>query len=167
MTEHIRQTTHLVIPSAEFELCINGKPLPYIAKQNIEMGYYFDNDTFRQPDEMYEIWLNAADFKNGDVVTGKIIGVPLNPDTTDECTINLLGVKDGISYGLGTVDLNWEPTERQLFTTDIIDGGFKLTFNGDLTDYPFFTKDYKFKFIVAWINGDGEEEYEIISFCTC
>ena len=93
MTEHIRQTTHLIIPSAEFELCINGKPLPYIAKQNIEMGYYFDNDTFRQLDKMYEIWLNAADFKKGDVVTGKIIGVPLNPDTTDECTINLLGVK--------------------------------------------------------------------------
>jgi hypothetical protein len=41
------------------------------------MGYYFDNDTFRKLNKMYEIWLNAANFKKGDVVTGKIIKVLL------------------------------------------------------------------------------------------
>ncbi|MBR4385952.1 MAG: tetratricopeptide repeat protein [Treponema sp.] len=157
----------ITLPVGEFELRINGNPATYSAKQNTELGYYGDNDTLHKPDGMYEICLDAADFKKGDVITAKILGVPLEPDTSDECTINLNGVKDGITYGLGTVDLMWEPAEQQLFATDIIDGGFKLTFNGSLQDYPCFPKDYRLKFIVAWINGDGEAEYDVISYCTC
>jgi hypothetical protein len=157
----------ITLPGGEFELCINGNPAAYSARQNTELGYYGDNDTLRKPDGMYEVWLNAADFKKGDVITARILGVPLEPDSSDECTINLNGVKDGVTYGLGTVDLMWEPAAQQLFATDIIDGGGKLTFNGSLQDYPYFPRDYRFKCIVAWINGCGNAEYDIISYCTC
>ena len=157
----------LVLPGGEFLLTINGKPSAFAAQKNTELGFYGDDDEFRKPDGLYKISFDASAFKKGDVIIAKISGVHLGPDTSDECTINLCGVKEDTTYGLGTVDLMWEPKSHQLFSTDIIDGGFKLTFNGTLSDYPYFPKDYRFFFLVAWLKGAGKEEYDVVSYCTC
>ena len=157
----------LVLPGGEFLLTINGKPSAFAAQKNTELGFYGDDDELRKPDGLYKISFDASAFKKGDVIIAKISGVHLGPDTSDECTINLCGVKEDVTYGLGTVDLMWEPKSHQLFSTDIIDGGFKLTFNGTLRDYPYFPKHYRFFFVVAWLKGAGKEEYDVVSYCTC
>ena len=157
----------LVLPGGEFLLTINGKPSTFAAQKNTELVFYGDDDELRKPDGLYKISFDASAFKKGDVIIAKISGVHLGPDTSDECTINLCGVKEDTTYGLGTVDLMWEPKSHQLFSTDIIDGGFKLTFNGTLSDYPYFPKNYRFFFVVAWLKGAGKEEYDVVSYCTC
>ena len=164
---HIEACEGIECPGGRFELLINGEVSSFVPVHVTDFGIDDEDGTLCCPDEMYNIWLSAADFKKGDVIVGRMVDIPISSDTTDERTINMIGVKDGITYGLGTIDLTWEPADWKLIITDVIEDGFKLTFKGGLKDYPRFKADYRFFFIVAWMKGDGDKEYDVISYCTC
>ena len=162
-----KESNMIDLPGGRFELSINGELASFTPEKATDFGMYNEDGTESYPDEMYFVRLAAADFKKGDVVVGRMVDIPMALDDTDERTINMNGVKDGFTYGLGTVDLTFEPKEWMLFDTEVIENGFKLTFNGSLKEYPKFKEDYTFYFVVAWMRGVGDREKEIISFCTC
>ena len=156
------------LPPGKFDLLVNGKPVGFKAERVTDIGIYREDGTRRDPDAMYNAWLGISGLKKGDVVTGRIKGAPMELDGGDERTINMVGKKDGITYGFGTVDFfGYEKAGGMLFETKAIESGFELVFNGDPSDYPHIPSGYKILFQIAWIEGEGEEEYNVVSFCTC
>ena len=166
--EYIMQATNnMLLPIGRFELCLNGKPLCFTPEHVKDFGFYLENGKRRDPDEMYNIWLPISKFKKGDVITAKIIGAPMWLDAGDERMLNMIGQKDGVTYGLGAVDLyDYEPEGLIPFYTCFTNNGFEITFKGNPAEYTYLSPDYRILFQITWVTGTGDDEYNTIWYCT-
>lgn len=185
----------LITPVGEFSLFVNGIEQIFTATKR-DMAYYPDAgelpaDTGSEaakagelpadigseavgirPEALFRVELPLAELHRGDVIVGRICGAGMEPDGGDEHTMNMIGVRDGYTYGLGTVDdceLNRENEDPSVpfHLNRVLEDGFEITIIGEPQNYSASNSIDRIFFDVAWIGGTGDIEWSVISFVTC
>lgn len=155
------------LPGGRFELLVNGRSVAYTAERLAGRGPFLDDGTQREPDGLFEVRVKTEGLLKGDSVTGRLVGIGMKGDGGGERTANMVGTKGGFTYGLGTIDLNFEPPEWRWLDTAPVDGGFEVRLAEDPPKGAAFPTLREIPFLVAWTAGEDGGAYDVVSFCTC
>lgn len=166
----------LPTPVGNFKVFVNNRPVVFTATVNREPGLYGGGGTDEpdRPDGLFHVVLDMSELNKDDVILGRIVGARMKGDGGDEHTMNMVGINDRYTFGLGTVDdADWFDEADSgkkavpFHLNGLLDDGFELVMEENPEEYPMDKEYCRIFFDIAWKAGTDDRAWNVISYVTC
>lgn len=167
------QQNELRTPFGKINMYKNGQRIKFKVEQ-FSYGMYLNDNTLKRPQGLYKLYPNMEELDKGDIITCEFDNGNLQGDSGDEFMMNIVGVYQGYTIGMGAPDSqdiedHYIQQEKVLpyETWGSTGKGFEIHIIDTPKNYSCENSFQKLCFVVAWEPGTTDETWELVSFVTC